>query len=83
MQRYTEESLPLAEAAAAKSLERAAVRPEAITHLITVSCTGFFAPGLDIGLVKRLRLSPTVGRLQSGLWAATACSMPCERRGPR
>ena len=66
MQRYTEESLPLAEAAAAKSLERAAVRPEAITHLITVSCTGFFAPGLDIGLVKRLRLSPTVGRLHVG-----------------
>jgi predicted naringenin-chalcone synthase len=66
MQRYAEESLPLAEAAAARSLELAAIRPEAITHLITVSCTGFFAPGLDIGLVKRLRLSPTVGRLHVG-----------------
>ena len=66
MQRYAEESLPLAEAAAARSLELAAIRPEAITHLITVSCTGFFAPGLDIGLVKRLGLSPTVGRLHVG-----------------
>ena len=66
MQRYAEESLPLAEAAAARSLELATVRPEAITHLITVSCTGFFAPGLDIGLVKRLGLSPTVGRLHVG-----------------
>ena len=66
MQRYAEESLPLAEAAAARSLELAAVRPEAITHVITVSCTGFFAPGLDIGLVKRLGLSPMVGRLHVG-----------------
>ena len=66
MQRYAEESLPLAAAAAARSLELAAIRPEAITHLITVSCTGFFAPGLDIGLVKRLGLSPTVARLHVG-----------------
>jgi len=66
MQRYAEESLPLVGAAAARSLELAATGPEAITHLITVSCTGFFAPGLDIGLVKRLELSPTVARLHVG-----------------
>ena len=66
MQRYAKDSLPLAESAAARSLEQAATSPEAITQLITVSCTGFFAPGLDIGLVKRLRLSPTVGRLHVG-----------------
>ncbi|MGO9108848.1 MAG: type III polyketide synthase [Thermoguttaceae bacterium] len=66
MQRYAEESLPLAAAAAARSLALAATGPEAITHLITVSCTGFFAPGLDIGLVKRLELPPTVGRLHVG-----------------
>jgi predicted naringenin-chalcone synthase len=66
MQRYAEESLPLAEVAAARSLDLATIRPEAISHLITVSCTGFFAPGIDIGLVKRLGLSPTVGRLHVG-----------------
>jgi predicted naringenin-chalcone synthase len=66
MQRYAEESLPLAATAAARSLELAAIRPEAITHLITVSCTGFFAPGIDVGLVKRLGLPPTVGRLHVG-----------------
>ena len=66
MQRYAEESLPLAEAAAVRCLELAVTDPQAITHLITVSCTGFFAPGLDIGLVKRLRLSPAVGRLHVG-----------------
>jgi predicted naringenin-chalcone synthase len=29
-----------------------------ITHLITVSCTGMYAPGLDIDLVERLGLKP-------------------------
>ena len=33
-----------------------------ITHLIVVSCTGLYAPGLDIDLVQRLGLSPSVQR---------------------
>jgi predicted naringenin-chalcone synthase len=33
-----------------------------ITHLITVSCTGMYAPGLDIELVKELGLRPDVQR---------------------
>ncbi|MBC5774298.1 type III polyketide synthase [Pontibacter sp. KCTC 32443] len=33
-----------------------------ITHLITVSCTGMYAPGLDIELVERLNLPATVQR---------------------
>lgn len=33
-----------------------------ITHLITVSCTGMYAPGLDIDLVERLGLSRSVER---------------------
>ena len=66
MQRYAEESLPLAGAAAEQALVNAAIPPMAVTHLVTVSCTGFFAPGLDIGLIKRLGLPPTVGRLHVG-----------------
>jgi predicted naringenin-chalcone synthase len=34
----------------------------AITHLITVSCTGMSAPGLDLELVEALHLPPTVFR---------------------
>lgn len=34
----------------------------AITHLIVVCCTGMYAPGLDIDLVKALQLSSTVQR---------------------
>ena len=33
-----------------------------ITHLIAVSCTGLFAPGLDIQLVDKIGLSSTVQR---------------------
>ncbi|MBS1506964.1 MAG: type III polyketide synthase [Bacteroidetes bacterium] len=33
-----------------------------ITHLIVVSCTGLYAPGLDIDLVKRLGLKTSVQR---------------------
>lgn len=33
-----------------------------ITHLITVSCTGMYAPGLDIDLVEELKLASNVQR---------------------
>ena len=33
-----------------------------VTHLVTVSCTGLYAPGLDIELVNRLSLPTTVQR---------------------
>jgi len=35
---------------------------KSITHLIVVSCTGLYAPGLDIDLVKALDLRPDVQR---------------------
>jgi len=34
-----------------------------ITHLVTVSCTGMYNPGLDIDLVKELKLNPSVQRI--------------------
>lgn len=34
-----------------------------ITHLITVSCTGMYAPGLDIELVQQLNLSTDTQRI--------------------
>jgi predicted naringenin-chalcone synthase len=33
-----------------------------VTHLITVSCTGLYAPGLDIELVQKLNLNTSVQR---------------------
>jgi predicted naringenin-chalcone synthase len=47
-------------------LDDAHLKPSSITHLLTVSCTGFFAPGLDCALIERLALSPSVHRLHIG-----------------
>lgn len=33
-----------------------------ITHLITISCTGMYAPGIDIEIVQQMRLNSTVNR---------------------
>ncbi len=35
---------------------------DSFTHLITVSCTGMFAPGLDIQLIKKLGLNKNIER---------------------
>lgn len=66
MARYGQEAGKLAADAARKGLADAAISRDAITHLITVSCTGFYAPGVDVALIKELGLSPDVGRLHVG-----------------
>jgi predicted naringenin-chalcone synthase len=66
MQRYVKESLPLATEAAQKALAESGVKPSEVTHLVTVSCTGFAAPGVDIGLIKGLGLKPTTVRTHVG-----------------
>lgn len=42
--------------------QRPEVQPNQITHLVVVSCTGLYAPGLDIDLVQVLGLSTQVQR---------------------
>lgn len=63
MNTYKRESLPLAVEAAQKALADANIRPGDITHLIPVSCTGQFLPGLDVMLIQNLGLSPRIHRL--------------------
>jgi predicted naringenin-chalcone synthase len=63
---YAELAPPLAERAARGALASSGQQAGAITHLITVSCTGFFAPGLDRLLVERLGLPATVERTHVG-----------------
>ena len=66
MKVYEENALPLAERAARQALAESGLSPAEITHLITVSCTGFAAPGVDVGLMKRLGLSPDAERTHVG-----------------
>jgi predicted naringenin-chalcone synthase len=58
-----------AEAFAAPGLDLA---PADVTHLIVVSCTGFFAPGLDLAIARRLGLGPRVERTLVGFMGCAA-----------
>jgi len=49
-----------------------AFEPEAITHLVVASCTGFTAPGVDQMLAAELGLSPGVERLLVGFMGCYA-----------
>jgi predicted naringenin-chalcone synthase len=66
MERYERECVPLAERACGGAIRQAGIAPDAFTHLVTVSCTGFSAPGLDIALIKRLGLPADIERTHVG-----------------
>jgi predicted naringenin-chalcone synthase len=62
----------LATRAASAAVENAAIDPGAITHLITVSCTGFDTPGVDHQIMADLQLSPSVRRTHIGFMGCHA-----------
>ena len=66
MQHYAELAPPLAVEAAAAALRSSGLRGADLTHLVTVSCTGFVAPGVDVALIRALGLPPTVQRTHVG-----------------
>ena len=66
MRKYEEEAGALAVSAARRALVDARVAPEKVTHLVTVSCTGFYAPGFDIELIKQMGLFAGIARTQVG-----------------
>lgn len=66
MEIYAREAGPLALRAAKAALAESDFAPGSITHLVTVSCTGFAAPGVDFALITGLGLSPTVARTHVG-----------------
>ncbi|MDF2047216.1 type III polyketide synthase [Microbacterium sp. Kw_RZR3] len=56
--------------------------PDAITHVVTVSCTGMFAPGPDYRLVRDLGLATTVERYHLG-FIGCAAAIPALRLAAR
>lgn len=63
MAQYKQHALNLSVAAIMNCLEQVpAVSRSSITHLVTVSCTGMYAPGLDIEILEELQLSASVQR---------------------
>jgi alpha-pyrone synthase len=70
MKRFQAEALPLALTA----VERLGLGPEIArtTHLIVTSCTGLYAPGLDLELTAALGIAPSVERTMIGFMGCYA-----------
>jgi alkylresorcinol/alkylpyrone synthase len=60
---YRSHAIGLAEAACRQALDRARTPPDAIDLVISVSCTGYLVPSLDVQLVESLGMRPDVVRL--------------------
>ena len=70
---YREAAAELFITAAKQALAAApGVLPGDVSHVVTVSCTGFYAPGPDIDIVRALGLSPTVQRYHVGFMGCYA-----------
>lgn len=48
------------------------LKPEDVTHVVTVSCTGFYNPGPDIQIIEKLGLSDSVERYHLGFMGCYA-----------
>ncbi|MEM8865201.1 MAG: type III polyketide synthase [Planctomycetota bacterium] len=66
MQLYQQYAPPLALDAASKAMDESDVPRETITHLVTASCTGFVAPGVDSYLINQLGLPADTQRVNVG-----------------
>jgi alpha-pyrone synthase len=59
---YRKHAPALSADAIRKALTKTTIPAREITHLITISCTGMYAPGLDIDLIKLIGLRTDVQR---------------------
>ena len=69
---YTEAARTMFPTIATRTLAASGFAPEQLTHLITVSCTGFFQPGPDFAILKALGLSAHVERYHLGFMGCYA-----------
>ncbi|MEK6702870.1 MAG: type III polyketide synthase [Planctomycetota bacterium] len=72
MARYREIAPAMAVEAARRCLDSSGVARERVTHLITVSCTGFAAPGPDTAIIQTLGLSRDTARTHVGFMGCHA-----------
>ncbi|MDA0296477.1 MAG: type III polyketide synthase [Planctomycetota bacterium] len=72
MKAYDRHARELAIAAARDALASSGVDAESLTHLVTASCTGFSAPGVDLAIVEALDLPLTIRRNHLGFMGCHA-----------
>lgn len=66
MQRFETAAPELAQTSCERALEDAQVSASEVRHLVTVSCSGFAAPGYDLALYPALGLAANVSRTNVG-----------------
>jgi len=66
MRVYGDSATPLAAEACRRALAASRVDSGEITHLVTVSCSGFCAPGVDVQLIRELGLPAGTARTHVG-----------------
>lgn len=69
---YAEHARVMYPAVAARVLNGSGFSAADITHLVTVSCTGFYAPGPDYDIITALALRPEVARYHLGFMGCYA-----------
>ncbi|WP_138431721.1 type III polyketide synthase [Fodinibius saliphilus] len=70
---YTQKAKELFVATARKTIQQSSsISKEDITHVITVSCTGFFAPEPGFEIIKKLDLSASTQRFHLGFMGCFA-----------
>ena len=72
MSEYEKWSTFLTKQAVKELAERNKIDFRSIDRIITISCTGFFAPGLDYELIKEFNISPSVKRTNIGFMGCAA-----------
>jgi predicted naringenin-chalcone synthase len=66
MKAYAEHAGPLVEQACRRAMIRASMAPSEVTHLVSVSCTGFISPGIDHWMIRELELNRNIQRTHVG-----------------
>jgi len=72
MRHYQTQAFVLAQKALDQLLEKAGVAAKEITHLIVTSCTGFYAPGIDLDIIRHYGLDPAIERTIIGFMGCQA-----------
>jgi predicted naringenin-chalcone synthase len=69
---YEKWSIILTKQAVKELAEKNRIDFGSIDRIITISCTGFFAPGLDYEIIKEFNISPSVKRTNIGFMGCAA-----------
>lgn len=62
MELYQKNAFKISKTAILECLKKAKLKRSEITHLIVVSCTGMYAPGLDIEIIQNLNFDKKIKR---------------------